>query len=182
VRTLNALRAFSPAARLVLAHVSKADAERRDGARPFGSVFTWNLSRSVWEIRRDQESDLGQLTMALTHRKNNTGRRHEPIGLRFAFGSDTITPYPVDLGAKPQLAPSTSLAWRLRVKLASGRLSAAALAESLDAEQETVSRTLRRLRKDKKVRDFEDGTWGLADTVSALSGHSIRSAVGGGSS
>src|SRR5262249_32678072 len=32
VRTMNALRLFSPAARLVLAHVSKADADRRSGA------------------------------------------------------------------------------------------------------------------------------------------------------
>jgi hypothetical protein len=175
VRTLNALRAFSPAARLVLAHVSKADAALRDGARPFGSVFTWNLSRSLWEIRRDQDSDPGQLTMALTHRKNNTGRRHEPLGLRFAFSSNTITPYPVDLGAKPQLAPSTSLAWRIRVCLASGRQTPAAIADTLSgADVETVSRTLRRLRKEKKARDYEDGTWGLTDTVSAVSGHSIR--------
>jgi hypothetical protein len=182
VRTLNALRAFAPSTRLVLAHVSKADLERREGARPFGSIFTWNLSRSLWEIRRDQESAEPGLTMALTHRKCNMGERHAPVGLRFVFGADTITPYPVDLRARPQLAPSTSLTWRIKVTLASGRMTSSTIAEVLGADEGTVSRTLRRLRKEKTARDFEDGTWGLlqADNVSAVSGHFIRRPPEGG--
>ncbi len=161
VRTLNALRLFAPAARLVLAHVSKHDADRREGARPFGSVFVWNLSRSVWEIRRDPEPAEPGLTMALHHRKCNVGPRHAPLGLRFVFGPDTITPYPIDLAAAPQLTRGVSLAWRIRTTLAGGRMTVAALAETLEAEPETVARTLRRLRHEGKVVDLGDGAWGL---------------------
>jgi AAA domain/DnaB-like helicase N terminal domain len=162
VRTLTALRLFALAARLVLAHVSKADADRREGAKPFGSVFAWNLPRSVWEIRRDPDPAEPGLTMALHHRKNNTGPKHAPLGLRFAFGPDTITPYPVNLAETPQLTRGVSLSWRIRTALGShGRLSTAALAENLDADPETVARTLRRLRHEGKVDLNGGGTWGL---------------------
>src|SRR5262249_22248615 len=140
----------------------------------FGSIFTWNLSRSLWEIRRDQDSAEPGLTVALTHRKNNMGEKHAPVGLRFLFGANSITPYPVDLKERPQLAPSTSLTWRIKVTLARGRMTAAAIADALSADTDTVNRLLRRLRKDNKAKDFEDGTWGLlADNVSALSGRSV---------
>jgi hypothetical protein len=160
-RTFNALRLFAPAARLVIAHVSKADADRREGARPFGSVFVWNLSRSVWEIKRDPEPAEPGLTMALQHRKCNVGPRHAPLGLRFVFGPGTITPYPINLADTPQLTRGVSLAWRIRTTLAGGRLTVAALADMLEAEPETVARTLRRLRKDGKAADLGEGYWGL---------------------
>jgi hypothetical protein len=78
VRTLTALRSFGGVTRLALAHVSKASAEQRTGAtKPFGSVFVWNLARSVWEIRGSQDEDGDELRMGLFHRKAN-GSRLQP--------------------------------------------------------------------------------------------------------
>ena len=49
----SALRLFSPAASLVLSHVTNADARSGAPARPFGGAFAFNSPRLIWEAKRD---------------------------------------------------------------------------------------------------------------------------------
>src|SRR5207249_2253974 len=119
-----------------------------------------NLARCLWELRRDDDDTEG-LTFALVNRKVNSGPKHPPYGLRFVFGPDTITPYPHDLGTSPSLTGGVSLAFRIRLALVNGRINADLLAEQLDAKEETVARTLRRLRQEGKARECPDGAWEL---------------------
>ena len=79
----NALRLFSPAATLVLSHVTN-DAARAGGpARSFGGAFAFNGPRLAWEAKRDQEV-AGATALTFTCRKaNNLAQRPDPFGLLF---------------------------------------------------------------------------------------------------
>lgn len=164
-RTMNALRSLGIVTRLVIAHMTHVSAQQRAGAaRPFGSVFYWNLARSVWDLRRSEEEAGDDLVVGLYHRKVNRGRLHPPIGLRFAFGPDAITLHRADLGEAPDLLARASLPQRIRAVLAGGRITTEAVIEALDAPEDTVRRTLRRLAGKGYVLRLEvEGRvfWGL---------------------
>ncbi len=152
IRIMNALRSF-PTTNVVLAHVNQLTAAQRQGVgRPFGSVFNWNLGRSLWEIRAsDERPNDSELSLALFHRKVNRGRLHPPIGLCFTFAPDRVTLGRTDLAQAPDLLARTSLSHRICITLASGAMTAEALARAIDAKPDSVSRVLRRLGKAGKV-------------------------------
>jgi len=130
----NAIRLFAPAASLVLNHVTNADARTGGPARPFGGAFAFNGPRLIWEAKRDP--DVTDATaIAFTCRKaNNLPRRPDPFGLRFQPGDGAITIYPFNLTeASPNVVAGASLHWRIRVALAGGATTVAALAEELKA-------------------------------------------------
>lgn len=163
-RTMNALRAFGPTVtRAVVAHVSKAAAEQRGtSAKPFGSVFVWNLARSVWELRRS-EDETNDLVVGLYHRKANGGRLHPPIGLRLAFAPDAIALEAANLSESSDLLARASL--RIRAVLSPGALTTAEVADALGVSEDTAGRTLRRMSGKGVVRlpNDEGGRvrWGL---------------------
>jgi hypothetical protein len=161
IRTFGAIRSLGPLTVLCLAHISKASADQRGPARPFGSVFVQNLARSVWELRRDPESD--DLLIGLYHRKVNRGRLSKPLALRFRFTADAITLGPADIQEAPELAARTSVTTQVLAALRTGAKTAPALADELGLPAETVSRTLRRLGKpdtNKVVRLSTEGRTG----------------------
>jgi hypothetical protein len=165
IRLMNALRSLAPATRLLLAHVSKAAAESRGLTRAFGSVFVMNLARNAWELRRADEDGGSDLVLAAFHRKANAGPLLPPLGFRFQFQDVMTTLHAHDIGQAPELAARASLAFRIRSALAVGARTAADLAEAMEATEDSVSRTLRRLTtKGVVVRlsDQKPFTWGLA--------------------
>ncbi len=145
---------------LVLAHVSKADADLPSGTRPFGSVFSWNLARSVWQLYpKPREGGDADLVLALFHRKSNDTPLAAPIGLRFCFSPTAIALVAQELDE--ELARPSSLTRRILVTLRRGAQSAAELAMLLEASEASIERLLRRLRQQGKVARLEDGRWGL---------------------
>lgn len=166
IRTMNDLRAFGPSVtRLVIAHVSKTAAESKGAdAKPYGSIFTWNLSRSVWELRRSDDDGGDDLVVGLYHRKANRGRLHPPIGLRFAFAEDSIGLASCDLSESSDLIARTSTPQRIRAFLKPGALTAAELTEALGISGAVVSATLRRMASRGQVVRLPDTRpikWGL---------------------
>ena len=164
---MTALRSFSPATRLVLAHVSKLAAEQRSGpVKPFGSVFLYNLARNIWELRKADEDGGPDLVIAAFHRKSNAGRLYPPLGFRFTFHEGMTTLHAHDIGQQPELLARASLAFRIRVALAGGALTAAEVAEAIEAPEQSVAAKLRDLRgKGQVIRLAADprgrGRWGL---------------------
>ncbi len=159
-RTMTAIRAFSPASRLVVSHVSKIAADQRGPSRPFGSVFTANLARATWEL---QKADVeGDLEVGLFNRKCNSGRLVPPLGLRIEFTETTVRLWPGNVAEQPDLMAKTSLTWRILKGLAGGALGQDELAEIAQAGKDTVERTLRRLRAKGQVSRLPDGRWALA--------------------
>jgi hypothetical protein len=162
IRTLNVFRSFSPAARLIIAHVSKIMAENRAGAaRPYGSVYVQNLPRNVWEVRKSNEDGGEVRDLGLYHRKVNDWRLFPPFGLRLEFTDESVRLRSLDLGQAPDLLAGAKLPYKIQVALKSGRKDVPRLAEETNATPATITRTLRRLRKVGNVLSFEDGTWGL---------------------
>lgn len=78
VSFFNALNSLEVSS-LLIGHVAKGQDE--DKARtPYGSVYYYNLARSIFEVRLSSDPDSDERRMALYHRKNNLGRRLSPLG------------------------------------------------------------------------------------------------------
>jgi hypothetical protein len=162
-----ALRSLgSDVTRLVTAHINaQAVAQTRGAARPFGSVFNMNLPRSVWELRRSNE-DGDDLQVALYHRKVNRGRLHSVIALTLAFEPDRLTIRAGKLAESPDLRARAPLTAQITTALSNGAKSISALATELDAKEDSVKKTVSRLRDRGAVvqipGDKPPQLWGLA--------------------
>jgi hypothetical protein len=127
---------------LVLAHVTKSEGGEH---RPFGSVFWGNNARSTWFVKRsDADGDAGQMTLALWHRKSNSGPLLSPRGLRLRFGEDQIEIRPTDLTDSEQFAPTLPLWQRMKGQLSPGPMTLEALAEEIGAKPDSVKKVVDR--------------------------------------
>jgi len=142
----NALRLFAPAASLVLNHVTNADARNGGPARPFGGAFAFNGPRLIWEAKRDKDvTDATAIAFTCT-KANNLPRKPEPFGLVFRPSDEATSVEAFNLAdAAPTAISSTSLAYRIRLALASASMTVAELSEHLAVKKDTVDRTVRRL-------------------------------------
>ncbi len=150
MRTLNALRTL-PMAKLVVTHVSKGQADQRGPARPFGSVYVMNLSRNVWELRRAQEDAEGKLTLGAYHRKANRGGMLAPFSVQFTFMEGRITLTAAEVSEDAALREKAGLRHSVRSALRAGARIVPELAEELDAKEDSLRKTLRRLEADGVV-------------------------------
>lgn len=170
LRAMNAINELYPAARFVLAHTSKASQEQRaSDRRAFGSVFFQNIPRSCWTLQRTQQEDCDEVDCALMHTKCNIGRRFSPISYRMTFSD--AEPSKVEftltrLEDSPELADHGTLQTRIRnLMRGEGRaLTAPEIATALDASQNSVRGTLRRMLEAKlvvRLGEHRDAAWGL---------------------
>ncbi len=163
IPTMTALRRLAPAARLVLAHVSWSESEKTT-ARMFGSVFGHNLTRSIWELRRDHEDAEG-LALTLTHKKHNhTPRPHPPIGLRLvSTASGQLCPEYLDPATVARVATGGSKMHRVRTTMAAlGSATIEQINDNLpDLERDLIRRYVQRLRGSCKAVEQPDGRWRL---------------------
>jgi hypothetical protein len=167
IRTFNVLRSCGTVTRLVLAHMSKAAIEAKGAAKPYGSVFAYNLSRNIWLLQRSETDDgAGEMIIAGYHRKSNAGPLLAPTGLRFQFHPAMTTLHAHDIGQVTDLAAKASLAFRIQSALTGGAKTAAEVAEAIDAKEVSVAAKLRELKSKRKVIRLSDseygrGRWGL---------------------
>jgi hypothetical protein len=141
------------ATKLVLAHISKGAALNggSERGRTFGSVFFENLSRSVWEVRSDTDSN--PIDLAFFHRKANLGRKTRPFGLSLSF--DDVVGSAIfrqaDLSAMPALAEHAPLSIRVGAALRQGNMSTGELASELGVSRGSLSKSLYRDAKRNAV-------------------------------
>ena len=88
-----ALRALKVTA-LIIAHETKDEARHKT---PFGSVYFFNLARSVWRAVKTQEEGADQLVILLKHLKANAGRLEKPLAIEFTFGDASVQVKAVDM-------------------------------------------------------------------------------------
>jgi len=165
---LNALRSLAPATRLVIAHVSKMEADRQRGhSRPFGSVYVYNLARSVIEAKRNEGTEPDEFTLTLTHTKSNTGPRKGQAATRFLFSPEGyifVRPGDPDLARAP-------LSAQIRAHLRDGAKTAQELAELCEAADNHIRARLSQMEKAHTVVRLtalpggrgNKGLWGLAE-------------------
>jgi hypothetical protein len=168
---MNALRAMTPATRLVVAHVSKSSAEATSGkSKPFGSAFFWNGMRSGFEVRRSEEqaSD-NQIDLGIYHHKSNDGGHIKPFGLTVLFDTekDGIVFDKTDIQDVPDLASRTSLSNRIRALLQKGAMDTHTLAEELEVKDSTIRTTAGRMADVVPLRPAggkgKVAMWGLSE-------------------
>jgi hypothetical protein len=168
LRTFGALRAID-STHLVLAHVSKSQADSDGPRRPFGGVYVVNTARSTIEARRVDDGDPDILTMTLHHRKTNVGRPARPSALAFTW--DQHTGYVLVTQAKPDMQ-SASLSLQILEALKAGKETVAVIAETIDGNEASIKTALHRMENRGRVLRFESTEggrgkktqWGLTDT------------------
>jgi hypothetical protein len=144
----NALRLFAPAASLVLNHITNNDARSGTPARPFGGAFAFNGPRLIWEARRDHDLDDATAIVFTCKKANNLPRKPDPFRLLFSPREDAITVSAFDLAdAAPQTVAGTGLVHRLKLALARGPRTVEALAQELEAKENSIRKTLQRCRR-----------------------------------
>jgi AAA domain-containing protein len=166
VGTFQTIRSLNRPA-LAIAHMSKTMADAKGAARIYGSVFNHNLSRNIWELKRDPDADSGTLLLGAYHTKINEGPRRPPFGLCFTFDGETGPVTVARAGLReggPALLDKLSIPARILSILAPGALTIEEMAEHTGATEDTLGRTVRRLEKTRrliKVGDARPFRWGL---------------------
>lgn len=127
---------------LHIAHTTKGE---NGDAKPFGSTFWHNGSRSTWYAKRATGSaDSTRISVGLFNRKSNLGPLASAVGYALDFGSDRTTVSRVDV-ADTELADRLPVAQRMASLLArEGALTMAAIAADLDVPVDTVVKTAKR--------------------------------------
>jgi len=130
---------------LHVAHTSKADGADK---KPFGSVFWANGARSTWYVQVDPasaESDI--LKAGFFNRKSNLGRLSSPVAFSISFVDGRTTFSRADVADSPALAVQLSIRQRMAYLLRRGAMTPEAIAEEIEADLDTVTRTARRYRQ-----------------------------------
>ena len=144
---------------LTLAHTAKDSLTKKRSI--FGSVFFTNLARSVWECKAEQETGEDEAIISLKHNKANLSKLHSPLGYHFAFTENSIKITKTDL-ALTSLSGELPLSWQIKNVLKRGPFSVKEIAEELEKEEDTIGRSLRRMKTKKQVVKLENNSWGLS--------------------
>lgn len=145
---------------LIVGHTAK----NAEDKTIYGSVFFYNLARSVFEIKKTQEPDSGIFTFGLYHRKCNLGRRKAPLGFQMAIGDGRCCVTSADLSEDPELCKALPITAQLMAALKSGQaLTATKLSLDTGLKLESVRRTLQRFKGQKwfqiTAKSGEEAEW-----------------------
>lgn len=162
-RFYNALRSLE-CTTLTIDHVSKAEWKADDSQNPigaYGSVVKYNRSRSIFELKKSQESGEDTIEVALIHRKHNEGRLLKPIGLKIQFENDnddvvqSVSFERCDLSGNVDLSKNLTARQRIieLLKKSGKKLSIEEIAEDTGIDKNQVKARL----NDRKGKDFGKG-------------------------
>jgi hypothetical protein len=153
---------------LVIDHVAKTGAEKGRPDKPWGSVFKYNVARSVIRVTKG-----GDGTVTLNQTKSNDGVGNRKLHLVPEFKADHVNRKKLESvrftarDAVEQLvadcAVERSLDERILSDLSnhSGGTDAKTIAAEIGVQSRTVSNRLSRLRKQKQVERLRLGVWSL---------------------
>ena len=135
-----------------ITHVAK---DARNRSTPYGSVYFWNLARSVFEIARETEDEDNNI-IAIHHRKSNRTSLLNPTGLRVTFESDSnnnvvsIEYEEADLTQTETLVAALKPIDRIIALLAEGvSMTPEQISEELDMKNASVRQSLKRALESK---------------------------------
>ncbi len=143
---------------LTLAHITKDGSDQH----PFGSVFWTTTSRLTWNIKLSQEEGHNIAHAAVFNRKSNEDRLHPPFAVRVEFDAAAVRFVREDVANEWER--QLSLPARIKLALKPGQQSVKELADYLDASEDTVGRTLRRMSGLRRLERSPDTSyyWGLS--------------------
>ncbi len=144
---------------LHIAHVNKSEDSDR---KPFGSSFWYNGARMIWYAQAAERADESEpLTVGLFNRKSNLGGLRQPISFKLTFGTERTSFQRVDLSENVELSSKLTIRQRLMVLLKRGSLTEQEIADEMDADINTVRKTVKRNYRDFVV--LSGGRVGLCE-------------------
>ena len=153
-----ALRSLSVTS-IIVHHTTKEAKKRKT---PFGSAYFVIQARTVYEIKSSQEADSNVLHVGLFHYKKNIGGKIAPMGFRFTYEANAIKVETENVKDVPGFSGDLPISVQIKEELSEGPKTIVELAELLDKKQDTISRTMRRLRDSASVVKLPQHKWGLA--------------------
>lgn len=141
---------------LVIGHTPKPQPDQKERTL-YGSVFFYNLCRVSWEVQREGD------VIGLYQRKNNLGRKHEPLGFALSVDDTTATVSEANLMDEPELAKGLSIVERTASYLAEHpNRTVEQIAEALGLHEKSLQAKLSAAKK-QGVRRFEstNGAWNV---------------------
>lgn len=151
-RALRSLRVCS----LTVDHVTKNGRE----SGPYGSRYKWNLSRNVFEVRKQQEPGENQLKVGIYHRKCNAGQLMRPLGYSISFGEGGVYFSTADVRDEPDLRGGMTVKARIKAALRGGLMDADGIALETGINVSQVRPRLSELHKAGEVVNVK-GMWAL---------------------
>lgn len=154
---------------LNIAHITKSEGGEE---KPFGSVFWHNGARMTYFAKLVDSSLDGQtLSLGLFNKKSNLGRLHPPVGFEITFTDDRTYFKRSDPADSQELAEKMTIRQRMIHLLRGGALPVEQVAEEIEAEPNTIYRTVSRHKKVFKLLNGGKVALLQRDTDS---GHSVH--------
>ncbi len=141
------IRQLKGATTLLIGHTNKNALNKT----VFGSVYFYNLARSVWELKKSQEVGRDQLELGLFHRKSNVSRLFHPIGFSFHFGNCSTSVRAREVSSVAEFEEQMPVELRIKTLLQHGAYSPSELADELVVSGSTIRVTLARMKEDQIV-------------------------------
>jgi len=153
----SALRNLPGVTTLILAQTAKGGEGQKS---IFGSVYFQYYSRNIFELSVAQENEPGSLNLALFHRDCNFAERHKPIGIRVVYEKNSISlnRRSVDLTEFVGKIKETTAILEL---LKSGAKDISQIKKATGFKEDTIRKSLSRLKKRGEVINLSTGMWGL---------------------
>jgi hypothetical protein len=155
MRFYNTLRSFPQGvSKLVVTHLSAEGAKQTRGkADPIGLRWVNNFGRSNWELRTKRNDALGQIRVALYHRKANGFKRQPPIGLQYDFSpvDGAIEASRFDVLSDVGLAAHSSVGDTVIAMLREGEATVQEIRDGTGLQENVIRMQLSRLAKAKIV-------------------------------
>ena len=149
------LRSFNITS-LLISHTSKEKAEAKT---PYGSIYFWNNSRNIWEIRKVQNVGEDEISIGLFHRKSNISKLCKPIGLKFSYLEDKIKVSRQDIEEVEEFHNELPLRTRIINLIKSeGLLTSEEIAERLNKGLHVIRARLHELKKKDIIINVK-GKW-----------------------
>lgn len=147
-------------------HIAGEDQKKAHGAaKPYGSVFKWNMARNAFELGAQSEEGEVPQRLLVRHRKNNLGPKLPAFGLEATWGPSWMR-YERSVVAA---VPATSVEDRVYDAIQSGpgmaRDITAVLNEDPDEREVNeyeVRQAINALRADGVVKVWDDGRVSLS--------------------
>ena len=142
---------------LLISHRAKEQESKKTS--PYGSVYFFNIARSIYEVFRQQEEGENRIHLALLHKKNNQGPFLPRQGFTLTFtGEKTILSH-LEIDNVPEFLEKLSLKTQIVALLKKETTaSISEIARAVDKPENTIRAILSRY---KNLFVKVDDDWGL---------------------